>query len=71
MDEESDELHRFSMKLFDKNGMVRPEIVDHEHHKGSGAWGRELNDGTLVYIDDVEVKDQVRPINLPLMYKQP
>lgn len=59
MDDESDELHQFSVKLFDKNGMVKPEIVDHEFHKGSGVWGRELNHGMMIYVDTISVKPEV------------
>ncbi|CCM00041.1 uncharacterized protein FIBRA_02067 [Fibroporia radiculosa] len=60
MDEESQELHEFSVKLFDKNGHLKPELVDDEYHRGSGCWGREMNRGTIIYVEDVRVVTQFR-----------
>ncbi|CAL1705726.1 unnamed protein product [Somion occarium] len=55
LDGESDELHQFSQKLFDKNGFLKPELIEHDYHRGTGCWGEEVNDGLLVYIDTIEV----------------
>ncbi|KAH8099639.1 hypothetical protein BXZ70DRAFT_240010 [Cristinia sonorae] len=50
----------FWSKLFDKHGFVKRELVRHEHHKGSGCWGWELNQGMLVYVDVVWVDPPYR-----------
>ncbi|OBZ78418.1 hypothetical protein A0H81_02167 [Grifola frondosa] len=60
MDDHSQELHEFSVKLFNKYGKLKPDHVDHEYHKGSGCWGRELDDGMLIYVVDVEVNPSFR-----------
>jgi hypothetical protein len=57
MDEHSDELHQFSMTLFDKNGRIQPGLVDGS--KGSGCWGPELNNRDIIYVMDVFVHPDV------------
>lgn len=59
LDEESDELHKVSQGLFDKNGMVKASVVGSEFHKGLGVWGRELDQGLLVYVGSVRVNTEV------------
>ncbi|KAJ7108467.1 ankyrin repeat family protein [Mycena crocata] len=60
MDEDMDEMHQFSVTLFDKYGHVRPHLVDPGYRSGTGCWGRELNSGQLVYILDMTVNDAHR-----------
>ena len=62
LDEESDELMRFSLALFDANGMLKNEFTNDDYHKGSGCFGRELNQGLIFYLDTVEVDKEVRPL---------
>lgn len=59
MNSKSEDLHRLSVTLFDRFGNVRPWIVHDDYHKGLGTWGEELNDGRLVHIKDIKVKDEV------------
>lgn len=59
MDEEHQELADFATTLFDKRGSIKEQLVDHEHHKGTGVWGREINNGLVVYIFAVHVKEKV------------
>ena len=59
-DEHSNELAQFSTRLFDNNGMLKPEYTQNEWHKGTGCFGKELNNGALIYLDTVEVDEQVR-----------
>ena len=59
LDNESQALSDFAFALFDKFGKLKPEFVDHEYYKGSGVWGRELDDGVLYYILEVKVKNEV------------
>jgi hypothetical protein len=49
------ELFTIGSALFNKYGEIRHWLVDNEFHKGSGAWGRELNDGRLVFLLAVSV----------------
>ncbi|KAJ7503117.1 hypothetical protein B0H11DRAFT_619204 [Mycena galericulata] len=56
LDEDSDEMHQFSVTLFDKYGAVRPHLVDPGYRSGTGCWGREMNTGELIYILDIRVK---------------
>ncbi|TCD68460.1 hypothetical protein EIP91_010746 [Steccherinum ochraceum] len=46
--------------LFDKYGFVKEELVDHDYHKGTGCWGRELDKGTFIYVLDVQVPIKYR-----------
>ncbi|KAK0491662.1 hypothetical protein IW261DRAFT_102407 [Armillaria novae-zelandiae] len=55
LDEESDELQRFSGALFDKYGKVESHIVSEGFQSGTRCWGRELNVGKIIYIVDVTV----------------
>ncbi|KAJ7039526.1 hypothetical protein C8F04DRAFT_949523 [Mycena alexandri] len=55
-----EELHTIGSAIFDKYGEIRPWLVDGEYHKGSGVWGRELNDGKLFFVFCVSVEPQYR-----------
>ena len=59
MDEDSQELHEFSVTLFDKYSNVRPWLVDGGTRSGSGCWGMELSIGDMLYIEEVAVKKEV------------
>lgn len=52
----------FASTIFDQLGLVLNELVDHEYAKGSGCWGRELNKGSLIYVDAVRVPVKVSRI---------
>jgi hypothetical protein len=60
MDEYSDELHQFSIQLFNKNGHVRPWLIDGSRRSGTGCWNRDMDEGSLIYLMDMYVKDRVR-----------
>ncbi|CAA7262594.1 unnamed protein product [Cyclocybe aegerita] len=61
MDEDSQELHEFSVTLFDRNSNVRPWLVEGGGARsGSGCWGAELSSGDMLYIEDLNVKEQFR-----------
>lgn len=53
------ELSKFAETLFDQNGTLKPEFVEHDFRKGSGCWGEELNEGMLLYIEKIEVNEKV------------
>jgi hypothetical protein len=59
MDEDMDEMHQFSVTLFDKYGNVRPHLVNPGYRSGTGCWGREMDSGELVYILDITVQEPV------------
>ncbi|TFY56507.1 hypothetical protein EVG20_g8899 [Dentipellis fragilis] len=46
-------------RLFDKWGRLRPEHLSHGGLKGLGTWGEELNEGVMLYVGEVSLK-QVR-----------
>ena len=54
----------FASTVFDQLGLVLNELVDHEYAKGSGCWGRELNKGSLIYVDAVRVPVKVSRMTL-------
>ncbi|KAI0365992.1 hypothetical protein BV20DRAFT_982236 [Pilatotrama ljubarskyi] len=58
MDEESQELSDFALTLFDKFGRLKPELVENEHLKGTGVWGRELDQGAILYVLSVDVQEK-------------
>ncbi|KAJ7503111.1 ankyrin repeat family protein [Mycena galericulata] len=60
LDEDMDEMHQFSVTLFDKHGSVRPHLVDPGYRSGTGCWGREMDAGQLVYILDMSVDQKHR-----------
>jgi len=47
------------MDLFNKNSNVRPWLVDSGAKSGSGCWSTELSVGDMLYIEDLEVKEEV------------
>lgn len=57
LDEDDDETAEFSQKLFDKFGCIQRLLIDDEYHKGTGVWGTELDQGMIIYIFGVYVKD--------------
>ena len=59
MDSDSQELSEFATTLFDRMGHLKPEFTEHEYQKGAGVWGRELDEGLLLYVLSVNVP-QVR-----------
>lgn len=70
LDEESQELSEFATTLFDKFGMLKPELVEHEHLKGTGVWGRELDSGKIIYVVSVDVEEKVRGWTRVLFFQQ-
>ncbi|PPQ99871.1 hypothetical protein CVT26_009315 [Gymnopilus dilepis] len=60
MDEDAQELHEFSIALFDKRSDIRPWLVDGGKRSGSGCWGEELSSGDMLYVQDLTVKPEFR-----------
>ncbi|KAF8066502.1 ankyrin repeat family protein [Lyophyllum atratum] len=60
MDDHSDELHQFSITLFDKFGRVRPFLLEQGNRRGTGCWGSELNNDQLIYVLDMNVNEKYR-----------
>ena len=59
MDAYSQELHEFSVALFDRFGYARPWLIENGKRKGTGCWGRELNRGDLIYVMDMSIEQKV------------
>lgn len=62
--QDDDIIRQFSSDLFDKFGRLQPQIVDNEYHKGSGCWGREMDDRQikLVFVHPFQFVSVVRVI---------
>jgi hypothetical protein len=54
------ELFTITSAIFDKYREIRPWLVENEYHKGSGLWGRELNEGNLMIVLCVSVDAEVQ-----------
>lgn len=67
MDDESQELHEFSVALFDRDGMIKPHLKN-GFRSGSKCWGDELNEGTLIYLEDITVGEKVNHESVYLCY---
>lgn len=57
---DSQELHEFSVTLFDNEGRLKPDLMSHPIRKGSGMWGNELNKGALIFVESVAVESAHR-----------
>ncbi|KAJ8462685.1 hypothetical protein ONZ51_g10748 [Trametes cubensis] len=66
MDEESQELSDFALTLFDRFGRLKSELVENDYLKGSGVWGRELDRGPILYVEDIQVPEKVHYPSSPL-----
>jgi len=49
-----------ALGLFDRYGRLKEEISQHPLRRGSGVWKKELDDGNLVLIEEVEVERNYR-----------
>lgn len=47
---EEQDLHKAYFEVFDKYGSIKDFLVDDEWQKGSGVWGREINEGDVVLV---------------------
>ena len=45
-----------AIELFDRYGRLKEEIRKHALRKGSGVWGKELEEGNFLLVEDVKVK---------------
>lgn len=49
-----------AMELFDRYGRLKEEIHQHALQKGSGVWGKELDNGNFLLVEDVKVERRFR-----------
>lgn len=63
MDDEHDDLQKLALGVFDADARVQDRILHDDHHKGTGCWGQELNDGRIAYIYTVRVDEPVRALS--------
>ncbi len=74
LDDEGPELARFARTLFEVedetfgHGHLRSELVNHEYLRGTGVWGRELDRGMLIYVQNVRIYDKVCRAHLPALF---
>ncbi|KAG6906120.1 hypothetical protein DXG01_015843 [Tephrocybe rancida] len=55
-----DNLWGFKDTLFDDEGRLCLRVPEPDDWCGTGAWGDELNEGEIIWIDDLEVLEQFR-----------
>lgn len=61
LDADSREMYEFATTLFDESGDFRSELIEDDYLRGTGVWGRELdNDAPLLYINSIHVEEKVR-----------
>nr|KAK5441256.1 hypothetical protein LTR18_007100 [Exophiala xenobiotica] len=60
MEPPSRETSMLAFDLFDRYGRLRSEFKAHPFIKGTGIWGKELDHGDLLLIEDVFVKKDYR-----------
>lgn len=49
-------MHRAYFEVFDKFWTIKDFLVDDKWHKGSGVWGREIDEGEVVlFIGEIAV----------------
>jgi len=56
MEGETQELCDFSLALFNNDTIIHPWLHDGGPRSGSGCWGNELNNGNIVYLQDLSVR---------------
>ena len=55
MEEPSQELSTVAFELFDRYGRLKNEFREHAIRKGTGAWGNELDLGSIFIIENIRV----------------
>ncbi|KJA18897.1 hypothetical protein HYPSUDRAFT_44734, partial [Hypholoma sublateritium FD-334 SS-4] len=55
MEAETQELYDYSLSIFNNRIIVHPWLLDGGPRSGSGCWGEELNEGNIVYLQDLSV----------------
>jgi len=55
MEEPSRETSLLAFDLFDRYGRLRSEFKDHTIRKGSGVWGKELDTGDILLIEEIKI----------------
>lgn len=68
MDDHSDELQKFAVAFFDKNGHVKPWLYRPGVRRGTGAWGKEIDNSTIVYVLDMLVNKKVSVLRFSAVY---
>ncbi|KAL4877391.1 hypothetical protein BJY04DRAFT_209984 [Aspergillus karnatakaensis] len=58
MDEPSHDLEQIAWILFTRYGFLQEKFKSHPVHRGTGAWGSELDDGPLLIIEHVHITDR-------------
>lgn len=60
IEEPSRETSLMGFDLFDRYGRLKPEFKDHPIKKGSGIWGKELDYGDILLIEQIQVQKSHR-----------
>lgn len=60
MEEASQDSSQLGFELFDRYGCLKGELIDHCVKKGSGAWGDEVDVGSILLVETVRVDKEWR-----------
>lgn len=60
MEEPTNDTSGLAFEVFDRWGCLKAELQAHPVKKGTGVWGTELDQGKLLFIEDLAVDDRYR-----------
>eukprot|EP01113_Clastostelium_recurvatum_P008602 TRINITY_DN14085_c0_g1_i1.p1 TRINITY_DN14085_c0_g1~~TRINITY_DN14085_c0_g1_i1.p1 ORF type:complete len:615 (+),score=101.38 TRINITY_DN14085_c0_g1_i1:68-1846(+) len=60
MDMHSDETSRLATSIFTDRGLIRPKLISNPAERGSGVWGEEINNGSILLVEEIRVLEQYR-----------
>lgn len=60
IEEPTSDTAEFGFDLFDRWGNLKTEYIQHPVKKGSGVWGKEFNEGRILLIEYINVKEEYR-----------
>lgn len=61
IDEPSEATSDMAFGIFDRWGNLQKDYISHPVKKGTGVWGKELNKGSILFIESIEMdKDHRR-----------
>lgn len=60
LEEPSRETAQLAFSLFDRYGRLKPEYYEHDFRKGNGVWGKELDQGDILFFESIRVDREWR-----------
>ena len=60
MDDPTKTTSQLAFGIFDRWGNLKPQYIHHNFKKGTGVWGKELNHGRILWIEQIDVHPDYR-----------